>query len=65
MITYTAFKKKFKRYHICGAEVLGMALTYDSRCPQCNPDSPQWEDECLRTYQEGRMVRIIGRWIKE
>ncbi len=64
-MTLEEFREIFKKYHICGADIIGHALTYDSRCPRCNPDSPQWEGECEQFFKEGRVHRFGGYWWKE
>ena len=62
---YSEFKEQFKRYHICGADIIGLATTYDSRCPKCEPNSLQWEEECKELFEQGKTTRFSGYWFQE
>ena len=62
---YSEFKEQFRKYHICGADIIGLATTYDSKCPKCEPASSQWEEECKELFNEGRIIRFSGYWYRE
>ena len=62
---WNEFREQFKKHHICGADIIGMATTYDSLCPRCEPDLPQWEEECKKLFEQGKTVRFSGYWFRE
>ena len=62
---FSEFKEQFRKHHICGADIIGLATTYDSRCPRCEPDSQEWEKECKELFRQGRIVRFSGYWYRE
>lgn len=60
---YHAFKEEYKKHHTCGIEAgLPGYLAFDSACPRCCPEGPQWEAECNNAYMEGRFFCVLGWW---
>jgi hypothetical protein len=64
MITYEEFKLKYKLFHTCGFPTIPYEVSYSSDCPQCNPDSKQWEEQCKEEYSLGHIHYQNGIWGK-
>lgn len=60
---YEAYREEYKKHHTCGIEAgLPSYLAFDSSCPKCVPDGPQWERRCNEDYLAGRFYCVLGWW---
>lgn len=52
---FESFKREFIRHHICGIGMMPRNLCYATWCPRCEPNLPQWQQECIDTFNRGQI----------